>query len=242
MGTAHEQEQEAWEKAKKVKEEQRQRAQQEILRLIGNTPTKAKVAKKFGKTTATWKMFESWFFLPGDQYPQYLRGFTKGQAINLTQGLNRCNIQLAEEQGMPDDVIALSAKAKAEENGGLWYVEISKNYKRAGEASPSKRGGNSSAWLQSRLAEVPEVQGPQPISEEAWRKQHEEKARQREQEAYAQFGVAPVPAPQTAQEPQETPGFGRALLETIAESAVEGVDPQEDLLANLYGTKEENKP
>lgn len=233
MTSQSEQEQQAWEKAKAVKEAARQRAQEEILRLIGNAPTKAKVAKKFGKTTATWKMFESWFFLPGDQYPQYLRGFTKGQAINLTQGLNRCNIQHAEEQGMPDEVIMFSAKAKAEEEGELWYVEISKNYKRAGEAAPSKHGGNSSAWLESRLTEVPAVQGPQPISEDEWRKQHEEKARQKEQEAYAQFGIAPTP--RTPQPEQEQPGFGRALLDSIAEGTPKGADPQEDLLAGLYG-------
>ena len=118
-------------------------------------PGTKRVVKAPGKGTFTYKMFEQNFFDLASSYPKYLKGLTRGQAVNLCQGLNRCNVEHFKAQGAPDFAISLSAKAKEEQDGtGLWYVEISNNYKRQGEASPSRQGrGLCPDWMGRLLSE-----------------------------------------------------------------------------------------
>lgn len=209
-------------------EEKRRQAALEFQQIFSSHATKAKVKKKFAKDTQTWKMFEKWFFFEESLYPQTLKGFTKGQAVNLTQGLNRCNIQHAEEQGMPDDVITLSAKAKPGE-GNTWHVEISRNYKRLGEASPSKQGGAGHSWMGKYLEqETPQSQIPVLLDEAAWRVQQEAKQAARERERWAAaYGVTEIVT--TSGDQDGT----LAVLEELRQQPI--TNKQEDLLASLYG-------
>ena len=120
-----------------------------------------RIRQRLGHDTDTWKAFETYFFLPLSRYPLEIKGLTQGQAINLTQGLNRCNIQFADEQGMPDEAILLSAKAKRDQGGAEageeavpsgWLVEISKNWRRTGEKPAGAKG--ISGWLADSLAQT----------------------------------------------------------------------------------------
>lgn len=121
-----------------------QNSQGKIPRRRSNAP---------GKHTVTWKLFETLFLQAKIEcYPLYVRGLTKGQAINLAIGLNRCNLAFAREQGMPDDAMLYSAKAKEETGRNIegtdqpgWLVEISTNWKRQGKASPSRASETSGA-------------------------------------------------------------------------------------------------
>lgn len=108
--------------------------------------------KRFAHTSNTWQLFQKYFFLEGDRYPYTLGPMPRGNAINLVQGLNCCNVQWAEEQSMPHIFLTLSAKAKAGENN-LWTVEISTNYRKQGIASPSKENRKSTDWMAKLLAE-----------------------------------------------------------------------------------------
>jgi hypothetical protein len=142
----------------------------------------AKITKKFGKNTATWQLFEQVFFLPEDQYPLYFRGLARGKAINMTQGLNRCNIQLAEEQQIPDDVICLSAKAK-EDTDGTWFIEISKNWKRAGLLSPSRQGESNMSWVGDMLEKAGIKPAPTSTQQSETEFQAEQRRKMQEREA-----------------------------------------------------------
>lgn len=113
--------------------------------------------KRFAHTSNTWQLFQKYFFLDSSRYPYTLGPMTRGNAINLVQGLNCCNVQWADEQSMPHIFLTLSAKAKkgAGEND-LWEVEISTNYRKQGIASPSKASRKSTDWMAKLLAEAPE--------------------------------------------------------------------------------------
>ena len=115
--------------------------------------------KRFAHTSNTWQLFQKYFFLDGDRYPYILGPMPRGNAINLVQGLNCCNVQWADEQSMPHIFLTLSAKAKKGE-GELWTVEISTNYRKQGIASPSKENRKSTDWMAKLLAEAPEGNGP----------------------------------------------------------------------------------
>ena len=89
--------------------------------------------------TATYDTFERVFFLDEAKYPyRFPVTMTKGRAINLTMGLNRCNMQYSRERGIPDSGILYSAKS-IDLGNGQWTVEISTNYTRQGVAPPSRR-------------------------------------------------------------------------------------------------------
>lgn len=105
-----------------------------------------------GKNTPTWRLYESLFFLQDHQYPKFISGISRGQAINIAMGLNRCNVKYYQSLGAPDTAITLSAKAKQDQTGE-WYVEVSKNYKRQGERSPA-RGGGQTHWMDQITAKV----------------------------------------------------------------------------------------
>lgn len=128
----------------------------------------------FGRGTPTYQAFEKLFFLEQEQYPYRLGPWPKGKAINLTQGLNCCNIQWAEGQGMPLSMLQFSAKAIKGGNDNDWFLEISTNYKQQGIASPQGRNQDSgwileivnsapkSIYEQANAAEVLSGQGPSP--------------------------------------------------------------------------------
>lgn len=111
--------------------------------------------KRFAHTSNTWQLFQKYFFLDGDRYPYTLPPMPRGNAINLVQGLNCCNIQWADEQSMPHIFLTLSAKAKKVDESNpdtLWAVEISTNYRKQGIASPSKESRKSTDWMAKLLA------------------------------------------------------------------------------------------
>lgn len=99
----------------------------------------------FNKASAIWRQFEQLFLeLPAESYPLLIR-CSKGQAINQAMLLNRAHVQWAREQGVPDEGMLLSAKAKrlsdlppghqdlilrqpraiGEQEGDVWALEIS---------------------------------------------------------------------------------------------------------------------
>ena len=121
--------------------------------------------KRFAHTSNTWQLFQKYFFLDGDRYPYTLGPMPRGNAINLVQGLNCCNVQWADEQSMPHIFLTLSAKAKkgAGEND-LWEVEISTNYRKQGIASPSKESRKSTDWMAKLLAADTGSSTPPPSS------------------------------------------------------------------------------
>lgn len=110
-----------------------------------------KSGRKIGTHTPSWKLFESLFFKSPGEYPLRLTGLTKGQAINMAMGLNRCHVQYMQERGAPSDALTLSAKAKDE--GESWTLEISESFKRQGKAPPSKK---QSTWIGDILSRVQE--------------------------------------------------------------------------------------
>lgn len=180
----------------------------------------SRVKRKFGKNTETWKLFEKWFFLTEDSYPLVREGLSKGAAVNLAQGLNRCNIQFADEQSIPDEIIGLSAKAKQGENG-TWLVEVSKNYKRAGELAPSKQT-RGDGWMKKFLGETLAEEGKMPRlqSREEWEAEQERKHRAQEEELYGKYYQAPQ-----ASQP------GKVPEQSIPQAKP---DTQEDLLSKFY--------
>lgn len=82
------------------------------------------------KDTPSWMLFEQVFLnLPLEVYPYRLPPMPRGSAINTCIMLNRCQVQWAREQGIPDSMLQRSAKAK-QSTDGTWYVEISDSPKR----------------------------------------------------------------------------------------------------------------
>lgn len=87
----------------------------------------------------SWKLFEALFLrLDASKYPYSLPPMPRGQAINTAMLLNRCQVQWAREQGVPDEMIQRSAKAKEiPGNPDLWFVEISDSPKRQRRNAPN---------------------------------------------------------------------------------------------------------
>lgn len=108
-----------------------------------------------GKNTPTWRLYEALFFKKDAEYPILLTDLPRGRAINTAMMLNKCNVRYFQSLGAPDEAITLSAKAKQNEKGE-WYVEISRNFKRQGENSPTRGGkGNWMDALTERVSNMP---------------------------------------------------------------------------------------
>jgi len=126
------------------------------------------MGKRISANTIIWKTFEKIFIgMREDQFPfNYVPGLTFGQAINLAQGLNKCQVQWEQENGIPEGFNTRSAKAKLHttrapgepvDYSAPAYVEISLSPKRTGQR------GNSALRdiLTSGLDTIPE---PEPWS------------------------------------------------------------------------------
>ena len=105
-----------------------------------------KSGRKFRTDSPTYKLFEELFLdLTEDKLPHILNNLSRGQAINLAMGLNRCHIQWAQENGIPSEYITRSAKAKDPTRpDGTWDLEISLNQKHT-------RAGSS--WIKDLLGQ-----------------------------------------------------------------------------------------
>lgn len=114
-----------------------------------------KKRKTFARGTDTWQLFEHLFFLTQESYPKRVGPLSRGKAINMTQGLNCCNIQWAESQGMPLNMLQYSAKAIRGTSDANWSVEISTNYRQQGLASPG--GKVKSGWMLAILDQAKEA-------------------------------------------------------------------------------------
>lgn len=127
--------------------------------------------RKIGKETQVWRMFERYFLDPAPQeYPLHITGLTRGQALNLSVGMNRCHVQHAEEMGMPSSAMMYSAKPQEVVEDGSWRVEISTNYTRRGLDKPSKVRKGGGDWMKRLLAQaedtppsVPTPESTQPV-------------------------------------------------------------------------------
>lgn len=137
-------------------------------------PTRPKRKTKApGKDSQTGQLYLETFFLEEERYPLRLPNMTRGAAINLSVGLNRCNKEYfgLENPNVPKWTAWLSAKAKAvggeaesaaaraacragepAPEGGDWYVEISESNLRTGKLSPAR--AKSQEWLTGLLAQV----------------------------------------------------------------------------------------
>ena len=114
--------------------------------------------RKIGKETQVWSLFERYFLDPAPQdYPLYITGLTKGQALNLSVGMNRCHVQHAEETGMPFSAMMYSAKPQEVAEDGTWRVEISTNYTRRGLDKPSKVRKGGGDWMKRLLVQAEEI-------------------------------------------------------------------------------------
>ena len=125
---------------------------------------------KMSKTTRTWKLYSHYFFQEESLYPYTFGPMPRGTAINLSIGMNRCQLAHQKETGVSPEVF-MKYSAKAKEESGEWFIEISTNYTRTGQMRPSRSGsraGVSDAWMEKFLAE-----GEQ-LSQHAERKQQEE--------------------------------------------------------------------
>lgn len=127
-----------------------------------------KKSKAYGKHTETWKIFEALFLdLSEDKLP-WRQKMTKGQAINLAIGLNRCQLAWARENGVPDEALTRSAKAREGAEG--WELEVSRNYYRTGELSPSALARTKSCLTGMSAGILASLQasgdiGPRPVGE-----------------------------------------------------------------------------
>lgn len=129
--------------------------------------------RKFGKNTKTWKIFESLFLDPTRQYPHVISPVPKGEAINLAMGLNCCNMQWAEEQGIPRDFVQFSAKAIRGADDSSWSLEISTNHRQQRTSSANWMDKYLSAendTTSSPSGEAPraeeQVYVPSPVSQQ----------------------------------------------------------------------------
>ncbi len=109
-----------------------------------------KSGRKLSKETVTYKLFEKFFLgYPEEALPYTFQDMPKGQAINLAMGLNRCHVQWAQENGIPEEMMTRSAKAIANVDLSLpWTVEVSFNFRRA-----KKGSGNAPDWMKELLKE-----------------------------------------------------------------------------------------
>lgn len=120
-------------------------------------------ARPMKKDTRTWQLFERLFLSPTATYPLVIPNIPRGEAINLAMGLNRCNIQFAEEQNLPPEFIQLSAKARKGETDSSWSLEISRNQRYQGRRSAAP------SWMDKyfSLGDSPESHPPLPRGPQA---------------------------------------------------------------------------
>lgn len=103
---------------------------------------------KFSKESQTYQMFERLFLdLPEAQIPMTLSNLPKGKAINLAIGMNRCHVQWAQENGIPEELMGRSSKAIKGTTEDNWALEISLNQRRT-------RRGPKTSWLAELLEKV----------------------------------------------------------------------------------------
>lgn len=138
---------------------------------VPGEPVPKRTAKAPSESSQTGQIYAKLFFLPDEAYPFKMDPMSRGKAINMSVGLNRCNKAFYDKQGAPEAAMTLSAKAKAvagpEEEAmaraacraglpvppcGLWYVEISKSYRRCGELPPSRKA--ASDWMAGILSQI----------------------------------------------------------------------------------------
>lgn len=116
----------------------------------------------------TYQLFEKLFLdLGEDKLPFVLPNLTKGKAVNLAMGLNRCQIQWGKTQGVPREMLTRSAKAKLAEDN-TWYLEIS---------ASSHQFYQDTSWMKELLDGInpvanttpeptpPKTQEPDPIAD-----------------------------------------------------------------------------
>lgn len=90
-----------------------------------------KSGRKFRKDTETYQLFEELFLELGeDKLPYVIVPMARGSAINTAMGLNRCHVQWAQENEIPEEIMGRSAKAIAGDSDDTWALEISLNHKR----------------------------------------------------------------------------------------------------------------
>ena len=125
---------------------------------------------RMSKNTDTWRLYEKYFFQDASFYPCTFGPMPRGTAINLSIGMNRCQLSHQKETGI-DPSIFMKYSAKVKEESGEYFIEISTNYTRTGQMRPSRsrsRAAAGGAWMQKFLAE-----GEQ-FDQEAERKLQEE--------------------------------------------------------------------
>lgn len=118
-------------------------------RISGN-----KSGRKFSKESVTYKMFEELFLNIGEDKIPLTMPMPKGQAINLAMGMNRCHVQWAQENGIPEEFMVRSAKAIAGETDATWSLEISLNQRRT-------RRHSRAGWMHDLLATL-QTTSPSP--------------------------------------------------------------------------------
>lgn len=134
----------------------------ESPKIVGN-----RSGRKFRQDSNTYQLFVKLFLeLPEESLPFTLKNVGKGKAINMAMGMNRCHVQWAQEQGIPEEFMLRSAKAR-ERECGLWDLEISKNERRTRDKAKSNWIGE---LLNSVIAEEERVKAEQealqPLGEE----------------------------------------------------------------------------
>jgi hypothetical protein len=106
-----------------------------------------KSGRKFSKESVTYKMFEELFLNLNEEKIPCTLPMPKGQAINLAMGMNRCHVQWAQENGIPEEFMTRSAKAIAGETDATWMLEISLNQRRT-------RRHSRASWMQDLLTSL----------------------------------------------------------------------------------------
>lgn len=140
--------------------------------------------RTYKSTSVTWRLFEASFVLARGKAPNgdwlQLPCDSKGQAINLAQGMNACNMQYHKEQGMPLSMSDISARPMEYPQGsGQWLVQLGESYTHRG-----KRNQRLESMLEQTLGQsgfgatdapktANQVIAPKAISEEQ-RIQHQE--------------------------------------------------------------------
>lgn len=107
--------------------------------------------RTYKPTSVTWRLFETSFVLARgkDQKGNWLQipCDSKGQAINLAQGMNACNMQYHKEQEMPLSMSDISARPLEYPQGsGQWIVQLGESY-----THRSKRNQRLESMLEQTL-------------------------------------------------------------------------------------------
>lgn len=89
--------------------------------------------RKYKNTSLTWRLFETSFILARgkDQQGNWLSipCDSKGQAINMAQGMNACNMQYHRDQEIPLNFSDISARPlEVPVGSGNWVVQLGESY------------------------------------------------------------------------------------------------------------------